>query len=371
MGKKINYRQTFVLLIILISMPVSAQIDYRNSADETLETLQKWYNEDNGQWKTTSWWNAANALTAIIDYSRITGSTKYLAVIENTFEQCKEFEVVMPDPKENWTCRNFINNYYDDEGWWILAWIAAYDLIGDQKYLDMAKATFSDMSNGWDEVCGGGVYWKKPNIGKSAVQNELFMLSAIRLHQRSPGQEKGITYLDWAKKTWRWFEGTGMINENYLVENGLNKNCELNTGRQYTYNQGIILSALVELSIETNEPRLFDLANKIAKAAIDNLIYENGILKDPSEPNVNGDASQFKGVFMRHLAYLHYSSPHIIYKEFIEKNANSIWLNARNEESNEIGAIWKGPFDKADASRQSSALDAFNAAIQSDRSGRN
>ncbi len=353
----------FFLLVLMSTNAWSQSNQYKEYATKTLEVLQNWYNDDTGLWETTSWWNAANAITAIIDYSRISGSEEYLDIIENTFERCKEFEVEMPEPKNNWTCTNFVNDYYDDEGWWILAWIAAYDLTGHQKFLDMAKMTFSDMSNGWDEVCGGGVYWKKPKIGKSAIQNELFMLSAIRLHQRTAGSEKEITYLQWAKNTWEWFRNSGMINDLFLVENGLDKDCKVNPGRRYTYNQGIILSALIELSIELDDSSLLELAENIAQACMQTIIYENGILKEPNEPKLNGDASQFKGVFMRHLGYLYTVTQKDIYKNFIKKNADSIWQNARDASTNQLGAIWIGPFDKADASRQSSALDAFNAAM--------
>ena len=53
-------------------------------------------------------------------------------------------------------------------------------------------------------------------------------------------------------------------------------------------------------------------------------IHKNGILKDPKEPNLNGDASQFKGIFMRHLGFLYSVSPREEYKTFILKNANAI-----------------------------------------------
>ncbi|WP_372751744.1 glycoside hydrolase family 76 protein [Labilibaculum sp.] len=358
-------RPAFLIVIILSLLLNSCKKDeqYKQYADVTITTLQKWYNEETGLYETTSWWNSANALTAIIDYSRITGSKEYLDVIENSFTICKEFEVQMPDSTDNWTCINYINDFYDDEGWWILTWIDAYDLTKDDKYLKMARITFADVAGGWDSVCGGGVYWQKPNIGKSAVQNELFMLGAIRLYQRGGGEALGKTYLEWAQDTREWFMNSGMLNEKYLVENGLNKQCEVRVGSYHTYNQGMIVSALIELYIETKDELLLDLAHKIANATIANFVYENGILKDPQEPNLSGDATQFKGIFMRHLGFLYSLSPKEEYKTFILKNADSIWSVARDKTTNEIGGVWNAHPEKTDASCQSSALDAFNAAM--------
>jgi len=154
-----------------------------------------------------------------------------------------------------------------------------------------------------------------------------------------------------------------MLDEKYLVENGLNKQCEVSVGSYHTYNQGMILSALVELYNEKQDESLLDIAHKIAHATITNLVYENGILKDPKEPNLNGDATQFKGIFMRHLGKLYSVSPKEEYKIFILKNADSIWSVARDQTTNKIGSVWNAPPQKTDASCQSSALDAFNAAM--------
>ncbi len=353
-----------IIFILTISFVSCGNNDnYQLYAKTTLDTLQNWYDKETGLYETTSWWNAANALTAIIDYSKITGSKNYLNVIDNSFEICKEFEVEMPDTNNNWICKNFINDYYDDEGWWILAWIKAYELTKNEKYLKMARLTFADMALGWDEICDGGIYWKKPNIGKSAVQNELFMLAAIRLHQKGEELVLGKSYMKWSEDTYRWFINSGMINENYLIENGLNNNCQVNKGNYHTYNQGIILSGLVELYIVKNDKSFLDLAHKIASATLTNLVYDDGILKDPKEPNLNGDASQFKGIFMRNLGFLYSVSPKEEYKTFILNNANSIWSIARDKKTNEIGVVWNMSPEMTDASRQSSALDAFNAAM--------
>ena len=154
-----------------------------------------------------------------------------------------------------------------------------------------------------------------------------------------------------------------MINRDYQVENGLNRDdCRVNPGYIYTYNQGVILSALIEMSSELKEPGYIKLAENIALAAIEKSSYNNGILKEPNEPDLNGDATQFKGIFMRHLGYLYTVTENDTFKRFIINNSRSLWETARNEK-NEFGAIWKGPFDKADASRQGSALDCFNAAM--------
>jgi len=50
------------------------------------------------------------------------------------------------------------------------------------------------------------------------------------------------------------------------------------------------------------------------------------------------------------------------YGAFILRNARSVWDYDQNAER-QFGLRWTGPFDRADASRQSSALDALNAAV--------
>ena len=117
---------------------------YRAWADAAARALQRWYNPRTGLWKTTGWWNCANALTALIQHSQRTGERRYRYVIETTFGRAQR---VNPE---------FSNEYYDDDGWWALAWIAAFDLIGDEKYLDLARKLFAGMAAGWDDTCGGG-----------------------------------------------------------------------------------------------------------------------------------------------------------------------------------------------------------------------
>ena len=78
---------------------------YRVWADQAVDSLQRWYNPTTGLWRTTGWWNSANALTAVIQHSQRTGEHRYRSVIETTFIRARR---VHPD---------FSNQYYDDDGW--------------------------------------------------------------------------------------------------------------------------------------------------------------------------------------------------------------------------------------------------------------
>src|SRR6266700_5020891 len=117
------------------------QPDYRARAAAGTSALQRWYRPRTGGWKTTGWWNAANALTAVIRYTRHTGDQAHSSVIETTFGAAQR-----KNP-------GFINKYFDDNGWWALAWVAAYDLTGDGRYLDAARTIFAHNLTGWDGAC--------------------------------------------------------------------------------------------------------------------------------------------------------------------------------------------------------------------------
>jgi predicted alpha-1,6-mannanase (GH76 family) len=339
-----------------------AEPDYRAYAAAAIAALQRWYVPRKGRWKTTGWWNAANALTAVIGYTRLTGDRTHAGVIETTFTAARRRHA------------GFINSYYDDNGWWALAWVAAYDLTRDERYLNAARTIFAHNEAGWDDTCGGGLWWNEKRRYKNAITNELFLTLAALLHQRTPG---GGGYRDWALREWAWLGGSGLIGPSGLVNDGLTSGCENNGGTTWTYNQGVILGGLAALYQITGDRAYLEQGESIADAALRELAGppgpagqpgpagEPGILAEPdpaAAAGSKGDHTQFKGIFVRYLGDFCRPSPRPAYRAFILANARSLWDNARNA-GNEFGLLWAGPFDRADASRQSSALDALNAAI--------
>ena len=352
------------LLAALAMLPMRADAapektltDEQAQTQAAADTLQQWYAQDTGLYKTTGWWNSANAITTLANLSRVSHSTAYLPVFANTLRVAQTRPSGAP---------GFLNKYYDDEGWWALAWIDVYDLTGEPQYLRMADSIFSDMQLGWENtVCGGGVWWSKDNKNKNAIENELFLAVAAALANREKDAVKRQGDLAWAHKEWTWFLNSGMINSNHLVNDGLNlsdpAHCRNNYRNTWTYNQGVILGALVELNKADPDPNLKKMANAIALAAIKRLSDANGVLLESARGQNGGDGPQFKGIFARNLMALNSAFPNRRYQAFLAANARSV-LDKDRDASNHLGFWWAGPFDRADAARQSSALDVLVAA---------
>jgi predicted alpha-1,6-mannanase (GH76 family) len=332
-----------------------AEPDYPRYAAAAISALQRWYDPSTGLWRSTGWWNSANALTAVIRYTAVTGDRSHADVIGMTFRAARRQHA------------HFVNYHYDDGGWWALAWVAAYDLTRDHRYLDAARGVFARTLPGWDDTCRGGVWWNQARRYKNAITNELFLTLAAVLHQRVPGEE-GM-YRAWALRSWEWFSRSGLIGASGLVNDGLTSGCANNGGTTWTYNQGVILGGLGALFEITGDHAYLRQGESIADAALSRLATPPsasppGILVEPCQPgpaDCNGDQAQFKGIFVRYLYDFWRRSRRPAYRSFILSNARSLWDNAKNADD-EFGLRWTGPFDQADAARQSSALDALNAA---------
>jgi predicted alpha-1,6-mannanase (GH76 family) len=350
------------------SAPSGSNNEAVHRADVGIQALQQWYVPETGLYRTTGWWNAANVITALADYMRISGSRQFTTVLATTHTQA---QITVPKEQRVGSLEKmtgfpgFLNKYYDDEGWWALAWIDAYDLTRDGRYLASAQSIFDDMADAWDNTCGGGIWWSKDRNYKNAIANELFFSVAAHLATRVPASRQ--RYADWAAKEWKWFGVSGMINERHLVNDGLvideaAGTCRNNGRTVWTYNQGVLLGALAEWSQTPSNSGVLRNARLIADASLTNLTDKDGILHDTCEPNCNPDGVQFKGIFMRNLRALDAVVHDPRYRAAFTRNADSIWTRNKTPE-NQFGEVWSGPPGTPRAGSHSSALDALIAAI--------
>lgn len=121
---------------------------------------------------------------------------------------------------------DWLDGYYDDDMWWALAWLNAYDVTGDPWYLSLAEGIFSAITKVWPTHCGnGGIYWAVHSGYVNAISNELFFSTAASLTNRVEDKKKRKEYMGWTKSSLEWFMRSGMITGSGLINDGLTNGC--------------------------------------------------------------------------------------------------------------------------------------------------
>lgn len=321
-------------------------------------------------WFPSSWWNSAVALQTIGDYMERTGDRRYLPQLDNTYEKDKGAfppGYLSGDP----LLGNFTSRAIDDSEWWGLTWIQAYDLTGKQKYLDMAVTIAEFVNDYWDDTCGGGVWWNGERTYKNAVTNGLWIRFTAELHNRIDGDTQ------WLKKSqagWDWLTGSGLINSDGLVNDGLNDDCTNNGQTVYSYNQGLAIGAGLELWRATGDDELLATSRRLADAALTSSdLTTDGILTDACDApdkSCSDNGKQFKGIFMRYLMDLADTTHADRYGAFVTRQADSIWGTDRDA-AGRLGERWAGGAGNGDHPNafdwrtQASAMSALIAAVPS------
>lgn len=356
----INFLVIFLTAVMLLSCNEAQRNPYQDKMNLGVEYSLKYRNDSSGVWNTAGWWNSANILTALVRYAEVSGEVSKMSyVVNDVYQKAKHYELKGADGKFICFFDSFINDFYDDEGWWALAWIKAFEVFGNTEYLEMAKAIFADMTTGWDESLGGGIYWKKnPLEYKNSIANNLFALTAIRLYKLT----KEDSYLEWFIKEVNWYLSTGLYNKDrQIIEDGISKEGYPNREGHYTYNQGVAIAVFTEMYLYSNDKKYLEIAMELANAAITKeFVTTNGILIEKRPDIAEGnDGVQFKGIFIRHLSLLYNITKNEDYKKFILSNANSILNNNFDSALGSFGCHWEGPFIGKEVASNSSALECI------------
>ncbi|MCJ2184493.1 glycoside hydrolase family 76 protein [Novosphingobium sp. 1949] len=285
-----------------------------------------WWKE--GDWERAGGWQRFVLADMLIAYRKRTGDTRF-------------------DDRIHTALRNHSRLALNDDALWaVIASVDGYELEGDPQLLDYAATTFTGLvETYWDETCGGGIWWGPHRTYKNAITNELLITAATRLY-RVTGQD---SYRQWALRGWGWLGASGMIGGDGLVNDGLAIDaktgvCTNNARPQWTYNQGVILSGLSDLTRITGEPIYRQRAVAMARTALATLTNPDGTLREPV-PAIGLDGLAFKGIFAFHLAALMDDLPEGPDKEALRaaarRNAEAIWrISAGAREP--IDSDWTG-----------------------------
>ncbi|OKL55804.1 hypothetical protein UA08_08831 [Talaromyces atroroseus] len=269
---------------------------------------------------------------------------------------------------------DFLDAYYDDEGWWGNAWLDVYDLTANETYLEAAITIYNDVVDGEGTPCGG-IWWDKANTYVAAISNGLYAELSAGLANRVSSDEAS-TYLASAEAEWDWFFSSGLIDSDNIVYDGLGSDGCTPSTDIFTYNQGVILGAAAELYKATGNDTYLTQAAALADASTADgspVTSSSGILTESCDTSQSCDTTSemFKGAYIRGLRKLQLVDPETDWLNYITRNAQSLWNNDLDVESVDgnsecvVGSAWAGPFDasQANAITQGSALDALNSAL--------
>jgi predicted alpha-1,6-mannanase (GH76 family) len=196
-----------------------------------------------------------------------------------------------------------VNRYYDDMSWMALALLRA-DQVAGVDTRDLVRDLWADIRAAWHPD-GGGIVWRRadPRPFTNAPANGPAAILAARLHRRYGDPAD----LDHARRIADWLHATLVDPDTGLVWDGIHPVDDPGPDRTlYTYNQGTLIGAEVELWHATGDRGHLERARRTAAAALDHYAEPHGGVL-PSEGL--GDPGLFKGILARYLGELVRADP--------------------------------------------------------------
>ena len=295
------YRATEIKLAVLASVVVlfsgvarAADANpYAQKAREVTEYLQKtffdtrtgFYFRTATEKKPSYIWHNAVMFSALVAAAR-SDPTTYLPLVQKYFTALDGYwdsKVKIPGYEAAPTRGNGNDKYYDDNAWMVITFIEAYEMTHDERYLKRADETLKFVLSGWDEECGGGIWWHQGHKDgtKNACANGPAAVGCLRLAKFRTGDEakalidKAQKIADWTVKSLQ--ADDGLFDDRKVVATG-----EIKRGK-LTYNSALMLRALLGLHRITGSKEQLDQAERIGKAADWFINATTGVYRDPAK----------------------------------------------------------------------------------------
>ena len=214
-----------------------------------------------------------------------------------------------------------VHTYFDDNGWWGLAFIDAFRATGDRRYLhDAARAFTFIMRSGWDNHGGGGIWWDTSHDHKTAEP----LAAAAFIGAVIYGATHKSAYLQQVNKLLDWANAHSWNSATHLYS----RNATDNTIMDYV--QGMMIGADLELCKATATTAYCQKAEQLGQASIQAF---------PSEPDWSSTAD---GLYLRFLLDLYrYDGDRQLY-DLVYNNALRAISKARDATTGLYLRSWSG-----------------------------
>jgi uncharacterized protein YyaL (SSP411 family) len=225
-----------------------------------------------------------------------------------------------------------LDRYYDDNAWFVIALVEAYEHTGNHEYLEKAERTQRYVMSGEDDKLGGGVYWREnERNSKNTCANAPAMLGALRLHRVTKDEKQ----LADALRLYVWTNET-LQDEDGLFWDNLSLNGRLDK-RKFTYNTAVMIKANVELYNITGDKKYLDEAERVAQAAKLQWVDEStGAIRD---------GGRFAHMLVDAFLELGEATNDPAWEQLAARTTHHLWHMLRNERGHYAGS-WGEPRDR-------------------------
>ncbi|MVA74431.1 carbohydrate-binding protein [Auraticoccus sp. F435] len=265
------------------------------------------------------WWEG-RLWEVVMDAWETTGDPRYRAMIDDVYDG---FTAHYP---------TFGSDFNDDVNWWAMGAARAYELTGDERYLQTSVELFDRIWADWDDTYGGGIWWRQSvQDQKNVATNAPAAMTAVAL-ARHTGEE---VYLERAQLLFDW------VDENLVEEDGHVHDHWEGEGTlvrwDFTYNFGTYIGAATALHEVTGEQEYLTKAVRSADWVTTRLT-NGGTFRNEGI----GDGGGFKSLLVRALVDLVQEHGQTQYLEQLQDNATQAW-NHRRTSDDLMGHDWSAP----------------------------
>ena len=238
------------------------------------DPVRKLYYRASDKSGTGAIWTQAVYWDMAMNAFKRTNDPKYKQLMDDIYQGCgAEYA--------NYNWRNDVEWFiWDDMMWWIISFARAYELTGEQKYLDHSKAGFDFVWNGDPSInrvgsheANGGMEWDWHRRGKTACINYPTIIAAMTLYNITKDEQ----YVAKAQEVYAWARANLFDTNNGRVADHKVDNNPTNW-TLHTYNQATCIGAAVMLYNKTKDVMYLNDAVLAADYTKNSMSDVNGIL---------------------------------------------------------------------------------------------
>jgi hypothetical protein len=210
--------------------------------------------------------------------------------------------------------------YFDDNEWLAEALLDWSELSGDPKPGQRSAALFDAVARAWDtspsHPCAGGVFWTASTANRD--RNTVTTANAAALGARLYAVTRKPTYLALSRRFLGWLDRC-MLAPGGLYWDRIALDGAVET-THWSYNQGIVIGALLSLYKTTGDENALARAEQIGDASLE-------FFRDRWE---DGEPPEFAAIFFRHLLELAAVDGRQDYVDAARGYADRAWTTARD-----------------------------------------